>query len=71
MTKTNKIARYVQESQVTERPLNRGPQSKPTGLYLLELRSRHAETRAAVPRRKLVIKIDFTEAAKPVKIIHR
>ncbi len=74
MAKTNKIARYVKEPPVLERPTSRGNQSKPAVLYLVELRSHHAEAHTAVPKRKLVINLDpadGTEAApKPIKINH-
>ena len=74
MGKTNKIARYVKEPLVLERPSNRGGQSKPPVLYLLELRSHHAGAQSPAPKRKLTIAIDPQDAAdalpKPIKITH-
>jgi hypothetical protein len=74
MAKTNKIARYVKEPPVLERPANGSNHSKPAVLYLLELRSRHAEAQSPVPKRKLEISIDPRDGAdaapKPIKINH-
>jgi len=72
MAKKNKIARYVKDPRGLE-SLNPG-QSKPTGLYLLELRSHHAEAQSPLPRRKLVVTVDTGNGAdgspKPIKITH-
>jgi len=75
MGKTNKIARYVEDLQGLERPVARNLQAKPTGLYLLELRTHRAIAQAPAPRRKLVVTIvakeGFVGTSKPVKIVHR
>jgi hypothetical protein len=66
-----KIAKYVSQT----RPLNR-PAAKPTGLYLLALRSHVAQTQPLVPRPALkkTIPVQPVEngdgAPEPVKIKH-
>jgi hypothetical protein len=64
MRKTNKIARYVKVTPSLER---KEAKTKPSGLYLVELRSRLAETQAALPKRKLVVKIEAKNIPLPVK----
>jgi hypothetical protein len=72
MTKTNKIVRQVSALKVVDRPVTPSSQSKPTGLYLLELRSRHAATQSPVPRRKLIVTVETGGSSdglpKPIKI---
>ena len=58
MAKTNKIARYVKEPPGLERRDKGGAQAKPSGLYLLELRSLHAGAQSQLPRKKIVITIE-------------
>jgi hypothetical protein len=74
MAKPNKIARYVKESHALDGASPRGAQAKPSGLYLLELRSHHAVAQSPLPKRKLVITIDPyggpDGSPKPVKITH-
>lgn len=74
MAKTNKIAGLIKKSNLLERPALRSGPSKPTMLYLLELRSRHASAQSQVPRRRLTVTIDPRHDAhtvpKPVKIFH-
>ena len=74
MPKANKIARYFKVFPVVTDAATRGSHSKPAGLYLLELRSHHAEGQSSLPKRKLVITVD-PEAGpeklpKVVKITH-
>jgi hypothetical protein len=73
MTKTNKAVRQVPAVKALDRPVNRGSQSKPTGLYLLALRSHHAAAQSPVPRRKLAVTVETSKSsdglAKPIKII--
>jgi hypothetical protein len=73
MTKTNRAVRQISAVKGLDRPVNRGSQSKPTGLYLLELRTHHAAAQSPVPRRKLVVTVQTDHGsdgfAKPVKII--
>jgi hypothetical protein len=72
MPKTNKIARYVKVTASLQGVPTVDAKPKPTGLYLLELRSRLADAQAALPKRKLVVKIETVVKAslspKPVKI---
>jgi hypothetical protein len=74
MAKTNKIARYIKNPPELERQDKRGAAAKPSGLYLLELRSRHAAAQSPLPKRKLVITIDPKDSAndstKEIKITH-
>lgn len=74
MAKTNKIARYVKAPPALERQGRTNGQTKPSGLYLLELRSRHAEAQSPLPRRKLVITIEpkysTDGSSKEIKITH-
>jgi hypothetical protein len=53
-------------------PLRR--QAKPTGLYLLELRTRAAQAQAPLPKKKLLITIDprniHEGRPQPIKIKH-
>jgi hypothetical protein len=74
MAKTNKIARYVKEMPALERSANRSTPSKAPVLYLVELRSHHAEAQSPVPKRKLVISTDPRDdadaPARQIKIHH-
>jgi hypothetical protein len=74
MAKTNQIAGFIKSPNGLARPPVRGPQTKPTGLYLLELRSHHAVAQSPLPRRKLVISINVAESSnatpKTIKIFH-
>ncbi len=74
MTKTNKIARYVNETRGLEAASHRSGPSKPAGLYLLELRSHHAVAQSPLPKRKLIVKVELNArldaAPKPVKITY-
>jgi len=74
MAKSNKIARYLKNSPVFASVSARDSQQKPSGLYLLELRSHHADAQSPLPRRKLVITVDAENGAdalpKVVKITH-
>lgn len=74
MPKANKIASYFKVSPVVTGATVRDAHSKRAGLYLLELRSHHAEAQSPLPKRKLVITVD-PEAGpeklpKVVKIRH-
>ena len=73
--KTNKIARYVKETRGLEAVSHRSGPSKPAGLYLLELRSRHAVAQSPLPKRKLVVRVDskgrLDTVSKPIKITYR
>jgi hypothetical protein len=72
MAKTNKIARYVKEPPVPQRAMARSANPKPNGLYLLELRFRHAETQSPLPKRKFAISLtprdSADDAPKQIKI---
>jgi hypothetical protein len=74
MAKTNKIARYIKNPPELERQDKRGAPAKPSGLYLLELRSRHAAAQSALPKRKIVITIEPKDSdngsSKAIKINH-
>jgi hypothetical protein len=74
MAKTNKIARYVKELPVPGRAVARSAQPKSAGLYLLELRFRHAEAQSALPKKKFTIRVDLREKAdaspRQIKIRH-
>jgi hypothetical protein len=74
MAKTIKIAKYVKEPRGLDRQTVRRGSMKPSGLYLLELRSHVAESQSALPKRKLTITIKPAETQdlrpKPVKITH-
>lgn len=66
----NKTARVAEN----RRPVNRPPSpgTRPSGLYLVALRSRVAHTEHLVPGRKLIIPVEpalpIEPAAKPVKL---
>jgi hypothetical protein len=72
MAKTNKIARYIKDPPALERPEKRSAPARPSVLYLLELRSHHAEAQSPLPKRKIVITIDPKDSAhsfcKEIKI---
>ncbi len=72
MPKPNKIAAYVKEPPVMQRATARSAAPKPNGLYLLELRFRHAETQSPLPRRKFAISVaprdSADDAPKQIKI---
>jgi hypothetical protein len=61
MAKTNKIEKYARGPGEEGVAALRGTQSKPAALYLLELRERHVESHAALPKRKLVVSIGHEE----------
>ena len=52
-----KIAKFVKVARELDRVVRRGS-GKPTGLYLLELRSHLAQVQSPLPKRKLVITMD-------------
>jgi hypothetical protein len=68
-----KIAKYAKIARELDRAVRRGS-GKPTGLYLLELRSHLAQVQAPLPKRKLVITIDphagHNGRPEPIKIRH-
>jgi hypothetical protein len=74
MAKTNKIARYLKDPPALDRQEKHNGAAKPSVLYLVELRSRHAEARSSLPKRKIVITIDPQDPAhsssKEIKITH-
>ena len=74
MAKTNKIAGFIKGPNGLERIPSRSAQTKPAGLYLLELRSHHAYSQSPVPRRRLVVTLDPQDSShsgpKTVKIFH-
>ena len=74
MAKTNKIARYIKDPPALDRQDKRSGPAKPSVLYLLELRSRHAAAQSALPKRKIVITIEPKDSAngsaKEIKITH-
>ncbi len=71
-----KIAKYVGDTQALGRPASQRSAAKPTGLYLLALRSRVAEVQAQSPvprpRLKRTIPVESTGTGEgtpePVKI---
>jgi hypothetical protein len=73
MPKTNKIASYFKVSPAVNGNAPRDAHSKP-GLYLVELRSHHAEAQSPLPKRKLLITVDAEagpeKLPKVVKITH-
>ena len=69
-----KTAKFIKEARLQESaPLRRAP-ARPTGLYLLALRSHAAHAEPLVPRRKLVISVEPKWSdegqAEPVPINH-
>jgi hypothetical protein len=74
MAKTNKIAHHVRELPALESVANRIVQSKPAGLYLLELRHRQAAKKSPLPKKELAIRVDAREGAdaapREIKIHH-
>ncbi len=75
MAKTVKLANYVKPPKASDRPVPRRGKDKPSGLYLLELRSHASHSGSELHRPKVVIPVDlkgghevFPEA---VKIKHR
>jgi hypothetical protein len=71
MAKTIKIAKYVKEPRGLDRQAVKRT-AKPSGLYLLELRSHAANAQSPLPKRRLVVTVKAGEGQdlrpKPVKI---
>jgi hypothetical protein len=67
-----KQTRVIQESETSDSKPLRREQAKPTGLYLLELRSRTPQS--PFPKRKLLVTVDTEPGGegqpKVVKITH-
>ena len=68
-----KIAKFARIARELDRAVRRGS-GKPTGLYLLELRSHLSQVQSPLPKRKLVITIDpqagHNGRPEPIKIRH-
>ena len=74
LAKTNKIARFVKQPRGLEGKPIRDLHGKPTGLYLLELRTRHAVTQSTLPRRKLVVTVEpgsGPDSPRPIRITYQ
>ena len=73
LPKKNKIARFLKPTPNLNAQANRSAQAKLTGLYLLELRTRHAVTQSTLPRRKLVVSIEpgkSPDSPRPIRITY-
>jgi hypothetical protein len=69
MARKGKHSKFIKDVRVSEKAAVRRQASKPTGLYLLELRTHVAKTQS--PKGKKVIQIELTEQpvikAKPTR----
>ena len=74
MAKTVKLSNYVKPPKAPERAAPRRGKDKPTGLYLLELRSHASHAGSELHRRKVVIPVDLKGGSEAfpeaVKITH-